>query len=376
MIQIFSNSLGEDELNAARAVLASKWLGRGKECEGLEKELSLYFGAPETLLFNCCTSAIYALLRAHGVGAGHEVIISTINFVAVASAVLELGAKPVFADVDPVYYNVQPSEITRLKTKQTRAVFLLHYGGHPAPFDELRAAAGKDLLIFEDSANSVASKYKGTHCGALGDGGVFSFDAMKILVMGDGGALIVKDPAARARAKAFRYLGYGEGTTSGSEALKTGKLRWWEYDVECLSGRFISNDILASMGRVQLKKLPGFIERRKRIWNFYQDRLKNIGGLVLPPEPLPGTSSSYYLYWLQAAGKRNELAAFLKEKGIYTTFRYFPLHLVKFYGDKSRLPHAEFMNENVLNIPVHQNLSDAEIEQIADAVRAFYKAHG
>ena len=373
MIQIFSNSLGDDEVEAVRRVLASKWLGRGKECESFEKELSAYFGVPETLLFNCCTSAIYALLKAYGIGPGHEVIISTVNFVAVASAVKELGAKPVFADVDPVYYNILPSEIERLKTKKTRAVFILHYGGHPAPFDEIKAAAGKNVLIFEDSANSVSSKYKGVHCGALGDGGAFSFDAMKILVMGDGGALIVKDTEARSRAKAFRYLGYGEGTTSGAEALKSGKLRWWEYDIECLSGRFISNDIQASMGRIQLKKLPGFIERRKKIWDFYQGRLKNLPGLVLPPEPLPQTTSSYYLYWVKAAGKRNELAAFLKEKGIYTTFRYFPLHRVNFYGDKSRLPNAEDMNENALNIPVHQNLTDGETNQIADAVREFFK---
>ncbi|MBP9865273.1 MAG: DegT/DnrJ/EryC1/StrS family aminotransferase [Candidatus Omnitrophica bacterium] len=374
MIQIFSNSLGDDEAAAVKCVLASKWLGRGKECEGFEKELSSYFGTDETLLFNCCTSAIYAMLKAHGIGAGDEVIVSTVNFVAVASAVVELGAKPVFADVDPDYFNILPSEITRLKTKKTRAVFILHYGGHPAPFDEIKAAAGRDVLILEDSANSVASKYKGVHCGALGDGGAFSFDAMKILVMGDGGALILRDPAIRAKAKALRYLGYGEGTTSGSEASKTGKLRWWEYDLECASGRFISNDIQASMGRIQLQKLPGFIARRKQIWDYYQANLKGIAGLGLPPEPLTQTSSSYYLYWIKVPGKRNELAAFLKEKGIYTTFRYFPLHLVKFYGDSSKLKNAEEMNENTLNIPVHQNLTDAEVQQIVDAVRAFFKA--
>jgi aminotransferase len=374
VIQIFSNSLGDDEAAAVKRVLESKWLGRGKECEGFEKELSLYFGAEETLLFNCCTSAIYAMLKAHGIKAGDEVIVSTVNFVAVASAIIELGAKPVFADVDPDYYNILPSEVARLKTKKTRAVFILHYGGHPAPFDEIKAAAGRDVLIFEDSANSVASKYKGIHCGALGDGGAFSFDAMKILVMGDGGALILRDPAIRAKAKALRYLGYGEGTTSGSEASKTGKLRWWEYDLECASGRFISNDIQASMGRIQLQKLPGFIARRKQIWDYYQANLKGIAGLGLPPEPLAGTSSSYYLYWVKVAGKRNELAAYLKEKGIYTTFRYFPLHLVKFYGDQSKLKNAEEMNENTLNIPVHQNLTDAEVQQIEDALRGFFKA--
>lgn len=373
MIQIFSNSLGDDEAAAVKRVLESKWLGRGKECEGFENELSAYFGAEDTLLFNCCTSAIYTTLKAHGIGVGDEVIVSTVNFVAVASALVELGAKPIFADVDADYFNILPSEIARLKTKKTRAVFILHYGGHPAPFDEIRAAAGPGILIFEDSANSVASKYKGIHCGALGDGGAFSFDAMKILVMGDGGALIIKHPEVRAKAKALRYLGYGEGTTSGSEASKAGSLRWWEYDLECASGRFISNDIQAAMGRIQLKKLPGFIARRKQIWDYYQQNLKGISGLGLPPEPLADTSSSYYLYWVKVPGKRNELAAFLKEKGIYTTFRYFPLHLVKFYEDKSQLRNAETMNENVLNIPVHQNLSDAEVQQIVDAIQTFFK---
>lgn len=373
MIQIFSNSLGDEEAAAVKRVLESKWLGRGKECDSLEKELSGYFGAEETLLFNSCTSAIYAMLKAHGVGPGQEVIISTVNFVAVASAVIELGAKPVFADVDPRYFNILPSEIKRLKTAKTRAVFILHYGGHPAPFDEIKNAAGKDTLIFEDSANSVASKYKGVHCGALGDGGAFSFDAMKILVMGDGGALILKDPEARTRAKAYRYLGYGEGTTSGSEASKSGKLKWWEYDLECVSGRFISNDIQAAMGRIQLKKLSGFIARRKEIWDFYQKELQGIKGLVLPPEPLEGTSSSYYLYWVRVPGRRDELAAFLKEKGIYTTFRYYPLHLVKFYGDTAQLKNAEAMNQDTLNIPVHQNLTREETAQIVHAVREFFK---
>ena len=374
MIQIFSNSLGEEELAAIKKVVDSKWLGKGKECDNFEKEMSDYFGVPEALLINNCTAGIYLALKALGVGPGDEVIIPTINFVAIPSTVIGLGAKPIFADVDPNYFNILPSEIERLKTPKTKAVFLLHYGGHAAPFDEIKAVCGNKILILEDSANSVASTYKGVHCGALGDAGVFSFDAMKTLVMGDGGALIVKDPEARERVKSERYLGFSSTTTSGYASQHSGNKRWWEYDLDCAAGRFISNDILASMGRIQLKKLPGFIEKRKAVWNRYQDGLKNLSEIVLPPEPLEGTTGSYYLYWIKVnSGKRDKLANHLRENGIYTTFRYFPLHMVKYYGAKERFKNAEEINESALNIPLHQNLSDDDVSKIIDSIKTFSK---
>lgn len=374
MIPIFSNSLGEEEVQAVRRVFESRWLGRGKECEEFEKELADHFNVPRVLLLNSCTAAIYIALKAVGIGKGDEVIISTANFVAVASAVLECGAKPVFADVDPDYFNLLPSEVDRLKTRKTKAVFLLHYGGHPAPIDEIRAACGDKIMILEDSANSVSSRYKGTACGALGSAGVFSFDAMKTLVMADGGALIVRDQDILKKAEALRYLGFSSTTTSGMSAAQTGNQRWWEYDLDLPSGRFISNDVLAAVGRVQLKKLPQFIERRRTAWKYYQENLKGITGITTPPDPLPETSSSYYLYWIKVPGKRDELAAHLKEKGIYTTFRYFPLHRVPYYRDNSKLPNAEEMNEVTLNIPMHQNLSDSDMNQIVDAIRSFFKS--
>lgn len=372
MIQIFSNSLGEEELQAVKKVFESKWLGRGPECKALEEELCTHFGVSKALLFNCCTSAIYTALKVFGVGPGDEVIISTANFVATASAVIDLGAKPVFADVDPHTFNILPSEIERLKNARTKAVIILHYGGHPAAFDEIRAACGDKIRILEDSANSVSSVYKGTHCGALGDAGVFSFDAMKTLVMGDGGVLLMKEEALLKHAEALRYLGYGSATTSGQTALKSGQARWWEYDLECTSGRFISNDILAAIGRIQLRKLPGYIKRRREIWDYYQKSLAGIEGLILPPEPLKETSSSYYLYWVKAPGKRDELAHFMKERNVYCTFRYFPLHLVKHFHAGVNLPNAEEMNENALNIPLHQNLTDLEAEQIVGGIKDFF----
>lgn len=374
MIQIFSNSLGEEELAAIKRVIDSKWLGMGPECSALEKELGQHFGAQQVLLFNCCTSAIKVALRAAGIGPGDEVIIPTANFIAIPSAVRELGGIPVFADVHPETFALMPEEIIRLKSSRTKAVFLLHYGGHPVPFDEIQTACGDSIQILEDSANSVASSYKGKHCGTLGDFGVFSFDAMKTLVMGDGGAMIVRDPEKFRRAKSMRYLGFAQTTTSGFDALKQGRQRWWEFDLEFDTGRFISNDIMASIGRVQLQKLPRFIEQRKQIWQRFQEGLKGIDGLILPPEPLPDTTSSYYLYWVRVPGKRDDLARALQEKQIYTTFRYFPLHLVKHFESTAHLPNAESMNEEALNLPLHQNLTEDNISHIIESVRSYFGA--
>ena len=376
MISLFSNSLGPEEQAAVHRVFESRWLGTGGECTSFEAEFAQHLGAPaaHTLLTNSCTAAIYLGLRALQIGPGDEVIISTVNFVACANAVLELGATPVFADVDPHTLNILPAEIDRLKTPRTKVVIILHYGGHPAPMREIVAACGPDIALFEDSANSISSRYEGQSCGTFGAIGTWSFDAMKILSMGDGGGLYVKDAEVLQRAKSFRFLGLAGNTLSGSDAMKSQQERWWEYDLDSVSGRFVSNDIAAAIGRVQLQKLAGFIQRRARIWAQYQEAFKEIAGLTMPPEPLPNCESSYYFYWLQLEEARDELAHYLAANGVYTSFRYFPLHLVKYYSSEAQLPNAEKINRTTLNLPLHQNLSDADVEKVITLVKAFFAA--
>ncbi len=374
MISLFSNSLGSEEHEALAGVFESRWLGTGKECAAFETEFAAHLGVPSesTLLLNSCTSAIYVGLRALQIGAGDEVIISTINFVACASAVTELGAVPVFADVDPRTLNILPAEIERLKTARTKAVIILHYGGHPAPMAEIMEACGEAIALFEDSANSVASVYRGQACGTFGAAGVWSFDAMKTLSMGDGGGLYIRDAEVRERAKSFRFLGLSGNTLSGSDAMAGNRERWWEYELDRVSGRFVSNDIAASMGRIQLQKLPGFIQRRKEVWEQYQEAFAGIRGLTLPPEPLPGCESSYYFYWLQMEAGRDDLARHLTANGVYASFRYFPLHLVKYYAAGVSLPNAERINATTLNLPLHQNLSGSDVEKIVSLTKAFF----
>ena len=374
MIPIFSNSLDDQELKVVSEAFRSKWVGKGKQCDAFEREFAVHLGTSRVLLVNNCTAATYIVLRALGIGPGDEVITSTVNFVACASAVMDMGAKPVFADVDPHTLNILPDGIERLTTDRTKAVIILHYGGHPAPVDQIRAACRRDVALIEDSANSVSSSYKGQMCGTLGDAGFFSFDAMKILVTVDGGVLWLRDKEAFERAKAYRYLGLAPKTTSGMDAMGEKKSRWWEYELVATSGRFISNDVFASIGREQLKKLPGFIARRKEIWGCYQRELAGVPDLICPPEPLPGAKSSYYLYWVQTPKRRDELALYLAENGVYTTFRYFPLHLVQYYGARCSLPYAERANETTLNLPLHQNLSDDDVQRITELVVRFFRS--
>jgi dTDP-4-amino-4,6-dideoxygalactose transaminase len=373
MLQIFSNSLGKEELDVINKVFESKWVGNGMECKLLESEFAAHLAVANenVLLFNCATSAIFIGLQTLGVSQGDEVIVSSVNFIACATAVLALGAIPVFADVDTRTLNILPAEIKRKKTSKTKAVIVLHYGGHPACMNEIKEACGNDILVFEDSANAIASTYHNQACGTIGDAGVWSCDAMKIVVMGDGGFLYIKDKELLSQTNSLRYLGLAPKNTSGIDSLQSGLEKWWEYEIDNISGRYTSNDLLASIGRVQLKKLNGFIERRKDIWQYYQENLPGIGDLILPPEPLNNCTSSYYFYWIQTV-HRDELAKYLTQRNIYCTFRYYPLHLISHFNSTESLPNAEHVNNVTLNIPIHQNLSGSDLEKIVTTITDFY----
>jgi len=372
-IQVFSNTLGYEELQAVEKAFSSRWLGKGKESDAFEAEFAKHLGVSDNvLLTNCGTSALYIMLRALGIGEGDEVIIPTIHFVACASAVIDVGAIPVFADVDEHTLNLLPSEVERLSSGRTAAVLLNHYGGHPARLGDIKSATRyADTLILEDAANAVASTYYGASCGTWGDAGVWSFDSMKELVMIDGGALWLFNSDAVERAKSLRYFGMKSKQRSGIEALASGSKRWWEFDLDTTSGRFINNDVHAAIGRIQLERLPGFINTRRQVWDIYQTELANVGDLVLPPEPLSNCTSSYYMYWVQT-DERTELAMYLSKCGIYTTFRYFPLHHVTYYKSHAVLPNADRVAKRTLCLPIHQNMCVNKVDRVIDAVRRFY----
>jgi len=173
MIPIFSNSLGKEELKAVEKVFESKWVGSGDKTLEFEKQFGGRLNSKYSLSFNCATAILYGSMKILDIKPGDEVLLPTINFIGCANAIIDAGAKPVFCDVDLNTFNILPEEIERKKTDKTKLLLMLHYGGNPARFDEIKKACG-DIKIIEDSCNTLFSKYKDRYCGALGDIGVFT----------------------------------------------------------------------------------------------------------------------------------------------------------------------------------------------------------
>ena len=368
MINVFQPSLGKEELARIEKVFASNWIGKGKENDEFEAGFAghLNVGREHVFTTNCCSEGLFTSMHMFGIGPGDEVIIPTISFVGAGNAVCACGAKLVLCDVDPRTLNATAGMIEEKITPRTKAIMLLHYGGIPCEMDEIMALAEKHgLAVIEDSACSVFSTYKGKSCGTIGDMGMWSFDAMKILVCGDGSILYFKDPQKKIEAEKWLYFGL-ESKSGYSNSVDR---KWWEYDVSSFGHRAIMNDVTAAMANEQLIKLPGFIARRKEIHDLYDSLLAGADWLDLPPVLPEYCTSTYYFYHIQIKGNdRDLLAKYLREHGVYTTFRYFPLHRVKHYNIQGNYPNADYAADHTLCIPIHQSLTDEEVRYISDLI--------
>ncbi|MEX2033179.1 MAG: DegT/DnrJ/EryC1/StrS family aminotransferase [Candidatus Colwellbacteria bacterium] len=375
MINIFQPSLGEEELKAVREVFASNWIGKGDKVLEFERRFaeSQRIDPKHFLTTTCCTEGLFLAGRLFKWKPGDEIIAPTVSFNAVGSAVMYYGAKLVLCDVDPRTLNTNSGFIKEKITPRTKAVILNHYGGVPCDMDPiLKLCRSRNIVVIEDSACAVHSFYKGRAAGTLGDMGVWSFDAMKVVCTGDGGMIYLKDPKRVVEAKEWLYMGLPNKQKSGMDSSTSGASAWWEFEVNRPGRRAIMNNIAGSIGVVQMKKLPKFLKRRKAIHEMYNKGLSKLSWLQLPPPLNPDTTVSHYFYWVQLE-KRDELARFMLDRGIYTTYRYWPLHKVKFFNSKTDLINADLASRRTLNIPLHHGLTDREVQRVIAAIKDFGK---
>ncbi len=376
MINLFQPSLGDEELALIKDVFTSNWLGKGNGVKDFESKFatSLSSNSESFLSTTSCTEAIFLSAKLFNFSKSDEIIVPTISFPSVGSAVIESGAKIVFCDVDKHSLNVRAEDIQKAISNKTKAVYITHYGGIPCEMDEIIELCSQNkILVIEDSACAVRSFYKGKACGTIGDMGMWSFDAMKTLSTADGGMMYIKDTDKRIEAEESLYLGLPVKSKSGLDSSSENAANWWEFEMNRAGRRAIMNNVTAAMGLSQLNKLSTFIDKRKNIFEKYTRVLEGIGDIKLPPTPKFEHKSSYYFFWIQTK-HRDELAKFLLDKGIYTTFRYWPLNKIKLFSDYAikEYPNSDYAASRTLNIPLHQSLSDEDVDLVINSIKEFY----
>ena len=374
MINIFQPSLGNEEIQALHKLFKTNWIGKGKKTDEFVQAFSDKIGSQSSHMFtlNSCSEGIFQVLEFLNFNAGDEVVMPSISFVASANATVDCGLVPIFCDVDKRTLNARASDIEKCITNRTRAILLLNYGGYPIEYSEIDPLIKKyDLKLLIDNACSPFSTYHGKNTGLWGDFGIWSFDAMKILVTGDGGMVYARNAEHKKAIEMRAYL----GQTTPSGISNKGSKTWWEFDVDHHGRRSITNDIASTIGLVQLKKVKNFLKIRKKVHQFYNTELAQLEELKLPAPVPRHCETSYYFYWIRLPSQkhRDSLAKYLRENEVYTTFRYYPLHLIKYYKNDGKLKNSEDALKKVLCLPIHQGLTKSDLEKIVDIIFSWKK---
>ena len=364
MISLFKPYMGDEELESLRGIFKSGWIGLGPKTKEFEKKFAEYIGVKYAVGLNSATAALDLTLRLLNINHGDEVIVPTVTFVSTAHVVCYNLATPIFTDVDKNLL-MDIEDVKKKITSRTKAIIPVHYSGRPVDIDRLREVAGS-IPIIEDCAHACGSSFNNQKCGGLGTLGAFSFHAVKNLCTGDGGMLTTNDINVYERAKKLRWLGIDKGTWDRTDNNKS---YWWEYNVPEIGLKCHMNDIAASIGLIQLKKLNKMNARRKQIAEMYTKELKDI--VETPIMDSRFSKSSWHIYCIKCE-RRDALSMFFKDKGITTGVHYKPIHLYSCYGNTPYLPNAEKYFNQILSLPMHPALTDEEVKTVTNSIKEFY----
>ncbi|MEM3285386.1 MAG: DegT/DnrJ/EryC1/StrS family aminotransferase [Fervidicoccaceae archaeon] len=360
-IPISKPIIENEEIEAVVNVLKSGMLTRGKETENFEKEFASYVGAKYAVSVMNGTIALETALRALGIRSGDEVIVPDFTFIATANAVINVGARPVFADIDERTYCIDPDSINELITNRTKAIIPVHLFGHPADMDAINEIAEDNrLLVLEDSAQAHGAEIKGEKVGSLGHASAFSFYATKNMMTGEGGMVTTSIDSVHELLLKLRKHG---------EAKR--------YLSDMIGSNLFMTEMQAALGRVQLRKLDKWNDIRRNNAKFYIEKLSSVKDIVLPSE-LPGYKHVYHQFVIRVPAEiRDKLIDYLTKKGIGTAIHYpYPLHDHPVYRalgyPESLNPVSKKVAKEVLSIPVHPLLSKDDLEYIAISILEFF----
>ncbi len=345
--------IGEEEKAAVLKVLDSGQLARGPRVREFEGRFAEWCGVEYAVAVSSGTSALHIALLAHGIGPGDEVITPAFSFVASANCALFVGARPVFADIEPEYFTLDPSAVARLITSRTRAIVAVHLFGQPCDMDAIVALAREhDLVIIEDACQAHGARLKGRRVGTWGTA-CYSFYPTKNMTTGEGGMITTNNAAVAERARLIRDHGSRQ-----------------RYVHEVLGYNLRMTEFQAAIGLVQLRKLETWNAQRQANAAYLTERLASIDGVVTP-QVRAGATHVFHQYTIRIRD-RDAAAKQLTERGIGVGIYYpTPIHQQPLYrrlGYDDHLPQAEAASREVLSLPVHPSLATAELDLIVEAV--------
>ena len=359
-------TIDEATIASVADTLRSGWITSGPKVQEFEKQLSAYFGGRPVRTFNSGTCTMEIALRIAGIGAGDEVITTPISWVATANVILEVGATPVFADIDPVTRNIDLDKVEAAITKRTKAIIPVYLAGRPVDMDRLYAIAAKHKLrVIEDAAQAIGSTWKGKPIGSFGDFVSFSFQANKNITTSEGGCLVLNNEEEATLAEKYRLQGV---TRSG----------WDGIEVDVLGGKYNMTDIAAAIGLGQFAKLHDITAQRRKLARHYFATLgkdfEKQTGAQLPPADFESTNWHLFQIVLSDRITRADFMAKMKERhNIGIGYHYAPIHLFKLYRTRGfkegMFPVAERVGKQIVSLPMFYAMNEADVERTCAAMR-------
>ncbi len=373
-IPIIRPWIGQEEADAASEAIRSGWIAQGPGVAALEREFAAMVGAADAVAVSNCTTGLHLALLVMGIGPGDEVVVPSFSFIATTNAVLYVGAKPVFCDIDELTGNVTVETLLPHFTAATKAVIVVDQGGVPADIDAIRAACEPaGIQVLEDAACAAGSTYKGTLVGSRADLVAFSFHPRKLITSGEGGMLTVADPERGSRLRRLREHGM---SISAADRHKGGGLVFEEYLETGFNYRM--TDIQAAVARVQLGKLERIVQRRRELASRYHDAFSSIDTIRAVTDPSYGTTN-YQSYWILLDSSfpvgRNELMARYATAGVSTRRGIMAAHLEPACAAYAEgpLPVTERLTAQSLILPLYHDFTsddqDRVIQVLLDATR-------
>lgn len=368
-------SLGDEEIAEVIDTLRSGWLTHGPKATAFENAVRDELGVPDAFAVSSCTAALHLALLAGGIGNGDEVITPSLTFCAAPNVLRQVGARPVFADVEPATYNICPKEAESAITSDTKAIVVMHYGGHPCDLRAFRDMADRHgLLLIEDAAHALYAHRDGLRAGTVGDLAAFSFYANKVITTGEGGMLVGR----RDLVQQARLL--GRHGIDASVWQRHSSRRTANYEVVTPGLKYVMSDLAAAVGLQQWRKLPAFTARRSEIAAAYTHALAGLPGLATPTV-LPGAEHGWFLYSIfidpdRAPFTRDQTAERLRTQYKIATSQHFrPVHTLRIYSGTAThpLPVTETVAARQLSLPCYPAMTAEQVNRVITAIHSLWR---